>query len=149
MVITTATDNIMETQWVCRNCYVYFNGHEFSIDLIFLPLKKIDVILGMDRLSANSIYVSFKERDIFIPSKETTPMDVIGKLVEGMVNMIYYLFVQEKSYFWLSPWIQRIGQVCHKFQLCVNFPKSFLKMSFPFHQKGKWSFLSTLFQELL
>lgn len=46
VVITTATDDIVETQWVRRKCYVSLNGHEFHIDLICLPLKKFFCDIG-------------------------------------------------------------------------------------------------------
>lgn len=48
MVVTTTMDDTMETQWICRDCFVAFNKSEFQIDLICLTFKKIDVVLGMD-----------------------------------------------------------------------------------------------------
>ncbi|XP_058784742.1 uncharacterized protein LOC131659586 [Vicia villosa] len=81
------------------NCRPDFgNCYRFVIDLICLPLKKIDVVLGMDWLSANSVYIGCKEKAIFIPTEETTPTDAIEHLLEGTVNMINYLFAQEKSF---------------------------------------------------
>ncbi|XP_058758190.1 uncharacterized protein LOC131631413 [Vicia villosa] len=68
----------VEAQKVCRDCSVSFNNPNFLIDLICLPLKKIDVILGMDWLYANSKYIGCKEKVIFIPAEETTPNDADG-----------------------------------------------------------------------
>ncbi|XP_058760196.1 uncharacterized protein LOC131633499 [Vicia villosa] len=98
MVISSATDDVVEAREICKECSITFNGRRFLIDLIFLPLKKIDVVLGMDWLSANSVYIDCKEKAIFIPAEETTPTDAIKHLLEGTVNMINYLFVQEKSF---------------------------------------------------
>ncbi|XP_058726523.1 uncharacterized protein LOC131597879 [Vicia villosa] len=98
MIISSATDDMVEAREICKECSVTFNGRRFVIDLICLPLKKIDVVLGMDWLSANSVYIGCKEKAIFIPAEETTPTDAIEHLLEGTVNMINYLFAQEKSF---------------------------------------------------
>ena len=47
MVVTTAMDEMVETPLVCENCTLSVDGRTFQIDLICLPLKKIDVVLGM------------------------------------------------------------------------------------------------------
>ncbi|CAI8598523.1 unnamed protein product [Vicia faba] len=38
----------------------------------------------MDWLSTNSVYIDCKEKAIFIPAEETTPIDDIGNLIEGL-----------------------------------------------------------------
>ncbi|XP_058764551.1 uncharacterized protein LOC131638010 [Vicia villosa] len=98
MIISSATDDVVEAREICRECFITFNGRRFLIDLICLPLKKIDVVLGMDWLSANSVYIGCKEKSIFIPARETTPTSAIEHLFEGTVNIINYLFTQEKSF---------------------------------------------------
>ncbi|XP_058780030.1 uncharacterized protein LOC131653766 [Vicia villosa] len=57
MIISSATDDTVEARLICKGCSVSFNGRDFPIDLIFLPLKRLDVILGMDWLSLNSVYI--------------------------------------------------------------------------------------------
>ncbi|XP_058758712.1 uncharacterized protein LOC131631965 [Vicia villosa] len=98
MVMSSATDNVVEARDVCKESSITFNDRRFLIELICLPLKKIDVVLGMDWLSANSVCISCKEKAIFIPVEETTSTDAIEHLLEGTVNMINYLFAQEKSF---------------------------------------------------
>ncbi|XP_058783906.1 uncharacterized protein LOC131658653 [Vicia villosa] len=98
MLISSATDDVVEALEICRDCSVTFNDRRFSIDLICLPLKKIDVVLGMDWLSANSVYIGCKEKAIFIPAEETAPIDAIGNLIEGTINLISCLYVQERSF---------------------------------------------------
>lgn len=98
IVIYSAMDDIVQAQLVCRNCSVYFKGRELLIDFICLPLKKIDMILVIYWLSDNSVYISCKEKAIFIPAEETTPIDMIDRLVEGTINMANHLFAQEKSF---------------------------------------------------
>ncbi|XP_058754444.1 uncharacterized protein LOC131627621 [Vicia villosa] len=83
MVISSTTDDTVEARLICKDCSVSFNGRDFPIDLICLPLKRLDVILGMDWLSPNSVYIGCKEKAIFIPAKETSSDDAITKLIEG------------------------------------------------------------------
>lgn len=42
--VTTSTDDVLETQWICENCLLSLNGRVFHIDLICFPLKKIDIV---------------------------------------------------------------------------------------------------------
>ncbi|XP_058726596.1 uncharacterized protein LOC131597956 [Vicia villosa] len=98
MNISSAIDDVVEAREICKECSITFNGRRFVIDLICLPLKKIDVVLGMDWLSANSVYIGCKEKAIFIPAEETTSTDAIEHLLEGTINIVNYLFAQEKSF---------------------------------------------------
>ena len=42
----------------------------------------------MDWLSANSVYIGFKEKAIFILVEETAPVNAIGNLIEGTINLV-------------------------------------------------------------
>ncbi|XP_050908752.1 uncharacterized protein LOC127122458 [Lathyrus oleraceus] len=97
MVVTTAMDDVVETPLICENCSLSVNGRNFQIDLICLPLKKVDVVLGMDWLSANSVFIGCEEKLIIIPSSEAAPKDVLTTILEGMVGMVNSLFENEKS----------------------------------------------------
>ncbi|XP_050897979.1 uncharacterized protein LOC127104878 [Lathyrus oleraceus] len=77
MVVTTAMDNVVETPLICENCSLSVNGRIFQIVLICLPLKKVDVVLGMDWLFANSVFIRCEEKLIIIPSSEATPNNVL------------------------------------------------------------------------
>ena len=48
MVVSTDPDNSIEMQWQCEKYSLSMSGQVFEIDLIYLPHKSIDVILGMD-----------------------------------------------------------------------------------------------------
>lgn len=41
IVITSTTNNIDEAQWVCRDCFISFNGREFLIDLISYHSRRL------------------------------------------------------------------------------------------------------------
>ncbi|XP_058753454.1 uncharacterized protein LOC131626636 [Vicia villosa] len=98
MVISSATDDTMEARLICKDCSVSFNGRDFPIDLICLPLKRLDVILGMDWLSLNSVYIGCKEKAIFIPAEETSSDYAITRLIERTISSVNYLFSHERSF---------------------------------------------------
>ncbi|XP_050902548.1 uncharacterized protein LOC127114490 [Lathyrus oleraceus] len=97
MVLTTAMDDMVETPLICENCSLSVNGRVFQIDLIYLPLKKVDVVLGMDWLSANSVFIGCEKKLIIIPSSEATLKDMLTTILEGTVGMVNFLFENEKS----------------------------------------------------
>ena len=97
MVVTTAMDDSVETPWVCENCTVSVDSRTFQIDLICLPLKKVDVVLGMDWLSANSVFIGCEQKLIIIPSIEVPSEDVLARILGGTVGMVNFLFEKEKS----------------------------------------------------
>ncbi|XP_050909051.1 uncharacterized protein LOC127122812 [Lathyrus oleraceus] len=70
MVVTTAVDDVVQTPLICEYCSLSLNGRVFQIDLICLPFKKVDVVLGMDWLSANSVFIGCEEKLIIIPYNE-------------------------------------------------------------------------------
>jgi len=53
MIVTRATDGGIVASYVCENCPITVSSKTYYIDLVCLPMKQLDVILGMDWLSAN------------------------------------------------------------------------------------------------
>ncbi|XP_050877280.1 uncharacterized protein LOC127081032 [Lathyrus oleraceus] len=96
MVVTTTMDDVVETSLICENCSLSVNGRIFQIDLIYLPLKKVDVVLGMDWISTNSVFIGCEEKLIIISSSEATPKDVLTTILESIVGMVNFLFEKEK-----------------------------------------------------
>lgn len=47
MVVSTTMDSSVETHWQYESCSLSMNGRVFQIYLMCLPLKKVDVVLGM------------------------------------------------------------------------------------------------------
>jgi len=52
LVVETPTSGFVLTSYVCLNLLVEISNRTFLIDLICLPLRKIDIILGMDWVSS-------------------------------------------------------------------------------------------------
>ncbi|PNX98730.1 retrotransposon protein, partial [Trifolium pratense] len=98
MVITTATDENVETTLTCQNCPIRVGNKTFLIDLICVPMMRMDVILGMDWLSANSVYLGCKEKVVFVPPENMTTGEVIAKLLENAHQMIQCLFDKDQTF---------------------------------------------------
>ena len=53
--VAVPTDKHVRTRLVCKDCTVVIDSRSFVVDLVCLPLQEIDVILGMDWLTANHV----------------------------------------------------------------------------------------------
>lgn len=47
MILDTPTLDLITTLRVCLNCPLTIYGKNFGVDLVCLPLRNLDVILGM------------------------------------------------------------------------------------------------------
>ncbi|XP_058757567.1 uncharacterized protein LOC131630843 [Vicia villosa] len=125
MVISSAADDTVEARLICKDCLVSFNGRDFPIDLICLPLKRLEVILRMDWLSLNSVYIGCKEKSIFIPAEETSSDDAITKLIEGTISAVNYLFSQERSFLLVLSKEPSVRLVLSEIPVVCEFPDVF------------------------
>ncbi|XP_027912737.1 uncharacterized protein LOC114188373 [Vigna unguiculata] len=67
LVVSTLASGLVRTSSVCARCPVEVEGRVYKVNLICLPLQGLDVILGMDWLSANHVKVEKEERITVIP----------------------------------------------------------------------------------
>ena len=56
--VVTPTGERVLTSSVCKDCQVTIQGKTFSVDLICLPLRGIEVILGLDWMSRNRVLLN-------------------------------------------------------------------------------------------
>ena len=72
LLVSTPTSGKVLTSIVCSECPVIVEGRRFKINLICLPLQDLDVILGMDWLSANHILIDCgQQKIVFSDFKES------------------------------------------------------------------------------
>ena len=57
LVVSTPASRLVRTSTVCARCKIKIEGRKYRVNLICLPLVGLDVILGMDWLSANHILI--------------------------------------------------------------------------------------------
>ncbi|XP_050914985.1 uncharacterized protein LOC127129926 [Lathyrus oleraceus] len=65
MVIETSTKGLVTTNSVCLNCPLLIFDKDFGIDLICLPLDNLDVILGMNSLEFNHVYINCYNKSVW------------------------------------------------------------------------------------
>ncbi|XP_050919115.1 uncharacterized protein LOC127136621 [Lathyrus oleraceus] len=72
VVIKTPAKGLETTTLVCLNCHLLIFDKDFSIDLICLPLENLDVILGMNWLEFNHVYINYYNKSVrfLTPSEE-------------------------------------------------------------------------------
>ena len=69
-MVSTSTSSLVRTSSLCARCPVEVEGHTYKVNLIFLPLQELEVILGMDWLSANRILIYYREKRLLFPNSE-------------------------------------------------------------------------------
>nr|KYP35246.1 Transposon Ty3-G Gag-Pol polyprotein [Cajanus cajan] len=69
LVSTPASSSVVASE-LCTNCPIAVNGRKYKVNLICLPLVGIDIILGMNWLSANRILIDCANRRLIFPQEE-------------------------------------------------------------------------------
>ena len=67
LVVSTPASGLVRTSTACARCKIEVEGRKYKVNLI---LEGLDVILGMDWLSANHILIDCNERKVLFPSLE-------------------------------------------------------------------------------
>jgi len=55
---------------MCAECPVIIDGRRYKINMICIPLKDLEVILGVDWLSANHILIDCGRKKLIFPGLE-------------------------------------------------------------------------------
>nr|KYP59129.1 Transposon Ty3-I Gag-Pol polyprotein [Cajanus cajan] len=69
LVLTPASTSVVASE-LCVGFPIDVNGKRYKVNLICLPLVDIDIILGMDWLSANRILIDCANRRLIFPQEE-------------------------------------------------------------------------------
>ena len=70
LVVSTPASRLVRTSSLCARCPVEVEGRRYKVNLICLPLQELEVILGMDWLSANRILIDCREKRLLFPDSE-------------------------------------------------------------------------------
>ncbi|XP_016755302.2 uncharacterized protein [Gossypium hirsutum] len=73
---------------VCRNCPLKIKGCEFPTDLMLLPFREFDVILGMDWLTKYDVVVNCREKGISLKCQTGDILSVEPKNSNDVVKSI-------------------------------------------------------------
>ncbi|XP_027936140.1 uncharacterized protein LOC114191157 [Vigna unguiculata] len=70
LVVSTPTSWLVRTSSVCARSPVEVEGRVYKVNLICFPLQGLDVILGMDWLSANRVLIDCREKKLLFSNSE-------------------------------------------------------------------------------
>ncbi|XP_017438401.2 uncharacterized protein LOC108344477 [Vigna angularis] len=86
LAVATPTSGLVKTSTLCSRCSVVVEERQFKVNLICLPLQGLDVILGMDWLSANRILIDCGEKKLVFSEEEETVLLSSGQLKQELVE---------------------------------------------------------------
>ncbi|GAU49756.1 hypothetical protein TSUD_407990 [Trifolium subterraneum] len=91
MTVAVATGGKVVSKRVCQNCPVSVAGKIYHVDMICLPLKDMDIVLGMDWLSANTVYIGCAEKNLYVPIDPNAESRALTALLQNTHQLIQYL----------------------------------------------------------
>ena len=90
--MSTPASGLVRTSSLCAKCPVEVEGRRYKVNLICLPLQELEVILGMDWLSADHILIDCREKKLLFPNSEEpellTSQGILKELQEGVHRYI-------------------------------------------------------------
>ncbi|GAU49453.1 hypothetical protein TSUD_407400 [Trifolium subterraneum] len=98
MNVAVATGGKVVSKRVCQNCPVSVAGKIYHVDLICLPLKDMDIVLGMDWLSANTVYIGCAEKNLYVPIDLNAESRALTALLQNTHQLIQYLGAENKCF---------------------------------------------------
>jgi len=84
LVVSTPTSSLVRTSSLCARCPVEVEGRRYKVNLICLPLRELEVILGMDWLFANRILIDCREKRLLFPDLEEAELISTHRVVNGV-----------------------------------------------------------------
>jgi len=70
LVVSTPALGLVRTSSLCARCPVEVEGCVYKVNMISLPVQELEVILGMDWLSANHILIDCRKKRLLFPNVE-------------------------------------------------------------------------------
>ncbi|XP_058755683.1 uncharacterized protein LOC131628891 [Vicia villosa] len=87
MVIDTPASGSVITSSAYLNCLVDIFGREFGMDLVCLPLRQLDIILGMNWLEFNRVHINyFSKTELFPEAINADELVMTAKQVNEVVE---------------------------------------------------------------
>ncbi|GAU22844.1 hypothetical protein TSUD_282110 [Trifolium subterraneum] len=98
MTVAVATGGRVVSKRVCQNYPVSVAGKIYHVDLICLPLKDMDIVLGMDWLSANIVYIGCAEKNLYVLIDPNAESRALTALLQNTHQLIQYLGAENKCF---------------------------------------------------
>ena len=118
-MVSTSTSGLVRTSSLCARCLVEVEGRRYKVNMICLPLQELEVIMGMDWLSANHILIDCREKKLLFPNSEELELlssqVVLKELQEGAHCYIIFTHLEVEKEERTS-----VIPVVHEFQMCFQ-----------------------------
>ena len=88
MHVTSLLGHSVHVNRVYKNCPIIIHDREFSVDLITLPFREFDLILGMDWLSKHRAIIDCDKKTIVLRCSNQSGVIVHGVRSGPMSNVI-------------------------------------------------------------
>ncbi|XP_017412819.1 uncharacterized protein LOC108324383 [Vigna angularis] len=87
LVVSTPAAGEVKTSTMCVRCPIEVEGRRYKVNLICLPLKDLEVILGMDWLNTNRILIDCGAKELIFPEEDEEELGVtLGQLKEDIME---------------------------------------------------------------
>ena len=98
-LISTPASGQVSTNLVCAICSIEVARRGFKVNLICLPLKGLDVILGMDWLSNNHVIIDCRWRSVVFPEADGLSLISTREAIQEEVDgaSCYMIVVQSEK----------------------------------------------------
>ena len=87
LAVSTLASRLVTMSSLCARCPVKVERRRYKVNLICLPLQDLEVILGMDWLSANRVLIDCQEKRLLFPDLEelelVSPQGVVREIQNG------------------------------------------------------------------
>lgn len=70
LFVSTPASDLVVASKVCCGCPLVIEGRRFKVNLICLPLRDLDVVLGMDWLAQNNVLIDCGQKKLLFPESE-------------------------------------------------------------------------------
>ena len=88
MHVTSPLGHSVNVNKVLKNCPIIIHDREFSADLIALPFRELDLILGMDLLSKHRAIIDCDKKTVVLRCSDQYEVIVHGVRSSPMSNAI-------------------------------------------------------------
>ena len=124
LLVSTFTNKPIKTNHVCMNVSLRIGGRTFTANLICLPLSGLDIILGMDWLSANRVMLNCSDKTIIFPSvPPPEPMTPVNLYLSSLA--VYHYGNRSQGYILLSTNMTEVDQKLDDIIVVREYPDVF------------------------
>ena len=89
MNVTSPLGHSVTVNRVYRNCPIVIQAREFHANLITLPFREFDLILGLDWLSKHLVIVDCGQKTVVLRCSDQSEVIVQGIRLSAMSNVIF------------------------------------------------------------